>query len=263
VAGSERDPLVLGEQPAGAPEVQWQAGSVQYGGEEAGSTGQSPQVAGGHDVSGVEPSGADRTDELVVVEGDHHGRRRLGVEAVGRKVLEQLDEGEPGLVRPVAAIRTVAGLGGGGAHAGSSGRGHRVDHPGQDRAWDRGDREVPGEGAVGVLVEGEPGLGERLALLVADHLTLVGIDDGPVGLDRRQRSARFAAQLSRVQPLGPFDQMTLDRLDGLGVEPLRERRGRLHDHRGVVGGDRSGRQRLWRSGDWARLASWARAQWPA
>ena len=119
-----------------------------------------------------------------------------------------------------------------------------MDHPGQDRARDRGHGEVTGERAVGVLVDGEPGLGERLALLVADHLTLVGIDDRPVGLDRRQGSARFAAQSSRIQPLRPLDQTTLDRLDGPGVEPLRERRGRLHDDRGVVGGDRTGRQGL-------------------
>ena len=72
VTGRQRDPLVLGEQSAGAAQVQREARPAQDCRNQPRAAGQAPQLTRGDDVTGVDPCDAHRGGELVVIEGDHH-----------------------------------------------------------------------------------------------------------------------------------------------------------------------------------------------
>ncbi len=93
--------------------------------------------------------------------------------------------------------------------------------------------EVAGDGAVLVVVEGQPGLLPGCFFFGADQLVLVGVHDDLVGLDCCEGAFGESAELVGVVALGLLDQGGFDLL-ALGVADTRGQvTSGLHDHRRV------------------------------
>ena len=195
-----------------------------------------------------------------MVDGDHDGRGDLAGQRVGGQVLEQLDERLAVAVRPVTVGRPE-GIPGGGRDvrgrrwhlrpwrpwlpAGRTDEARRSaarSWPGSRRQGGQG--EVPGGGAVAVVVPGQPRLGQRGVFLGAQHLVLVGVDLGLRTLRDRQDPPALLAQGAGVDELGPAHQVRLDRGPLVRLSPLGQLRGGGGDDLGVLGGHVSGGQRL-------------------
>lgn len=106
---SEGDPLRFAEQPPAVPEVEGPGVAAQHSGDQPGPTRQPPGLAGGDDLAAVQAGGLEPAAEVVtLVEGDHDGRGRAGVQVVGGEVFDDLAEPQaPGVVsvRPKSLAR--------------------------------------------------------------------------------------------------------------------------------------------------------------
>ena len=198
----------LGEEALGAAEVEDLGGAGQDRRQDPGAAGEPPGLGGGDPLAGVDAGRAEPGAELVVVEGDHHGGGDLAVQPVGGQVLEHLDER---LALPAGPVRAGvrAGVGAGVGAAAARG-GELLDGLAEDRPGQGGDREVPGHGAVVVVVQGEPGPLQGGGLLLSQQGVLVGVDHRDVALDDLQGPARGLAEPDRVEPLRLGDQGGLD-----------------------------------------------------
>ena len=104
--------------------------------------------------------------------------------------------GEPGPGRACGA----------GCASAASRCGQLLDHLAQDRPRQARHGEVAADGAVGVVVQGQPCLLQRGVLLLGQQRVLVRVDRRLVVLDRSQRPAGGLAQARRVERLRLLDQ---------------------------------------------------------
>ena len=181
--------LGAGVQAAGAAEVQGHRVAVEDGGDEPGVAGQPAGLAGGDRDPGVEPGGAEPGEQGVEVDRDQHLAAVAAVAgpAAGGQVLDQLAPARRRGSRRCSRPSRVPGADSS-THqvavpvaAQPAGCGEPVQRRVRRWPWSSGIRNLPGVGAVAVVVQGQEGLGLGGAGLPAQQDRLVPV--GQVGVD--------------------------------------------------------------------------------
>jgi hypothetical protein len=142
-----RESLRLGEEPGCVAEVEGDGPAAEDCGEDRGVAGEPAGFSGREGLVGVKVGCFEGALQDGVVDRDDHRGRAFRVQVVRREVLEELGEREPPAVPPVERTLRSCWL----AHPARCG--HGVQDLGQDRSGECGDGEVPGGGAIAVVVQ--------------------------------------------------------------------------------------------------------------